>query len=162
VSGGIAGLIVGTLTAVIAAAATEGNLTVSSLLPNMSMGNAVAATAVGALGFGNQLLMINAIKLDDAATVSLARKSMDLVTAYFVQICFFDEIPNVLTVSGAALIIICVLLSGIRKVIERRTTESPSDCSGAAILCCLQTNEEAREYQQCNVEDIKVEETKEA
>ncbi len=52
--------------------------------------------------------------------MSLARKSEDILVGLLVQVAYFGQVPGALVVLGAALILACILLSGVRKVLERR------------------------------------------
>jgi len=110
-SGGLGGLLVGSLVY---------SATADFAISSLSWSSALWATMVGLMGFLTQILMISALKLDNASSMALARKSLDLLLAYGVQITFFDQIPTRLTVLGASIVASCVLLSGGKKVWEQK------------------------------------------
>ncbi len=76
--------------------------------------------------------------------MSLARKSEDILVGLLVQVAYFGQVPGVLVVLGAALILACILLSGVRKVLEGRS--DVGRCVRAAF--CLPTDNDEEQNQQ--------------
>lgn len=70
---------------------------------------------LGAFSFGGQLLLTRALQLEQAGPVSVVRSAADIVFVFIWQVAFFGEVPDRYTLSGAVLVTVCVLLTGLRK-----------------------------------------------
>lgn len=70
--------------------------------------------ALGVFSFLGQILLTLALQVEQAGPVALARSS-DIVFAFIWQIIFFNETPNRYSLIGAALVIISVVLTALRK-----------------------------------------------
>ncbi|XP_063864838.1 solute carrier family 35 member G1-like isoform X2 [Scylla paramamosain] len=70
--------------------------------------------AIGVFSFGGQILLTKALQLEQAGPVSIARTA-DVVFAFIWQAVFFKELPDLLSLMGALLVISCVFLTGLRK-----------------------------------------------
>ena len=49
----------------------------------------------------------------------MARKSEDILLALIIQVTYFGEIPNFLTVIGAITIFICIVLTALRRIAQK-------------------------------------------
>lgn len=70
--------------------------------------------AVGALSFGGQILLTRALQVEQAGPVAIARTA-DVIFAFIWQGIFFRQLPDLLSLLGALLVVSCVLLTGLRK-----------------------------------------------
>ena len=58
--------------------------------------------------------------MDAAAPITLARKAEDILLSFAVQLLYFGDVPNWLTWLGATIVAVCVVLMGVRKLVEAR------------------------------------------
>ena len=86
---------------------------------------------VGFLSYLGQTLMILALQVEEAGTVSLVRKADDILLAFIIQIFYFDQIPDTLATVGSVMITLAVLVSGARKIIAKKSR----NCAVRRILC---------------------------
>ncbi|PRD25546.1 UNVERIFIED_CONTAM: Solute carrier family 35 member G1 [Trichonephila clavipes] len=70
---------------------------------------------LGIFSFCGQMLLTMALKTEHASPVAIVRAATDIVLAFFWQIWFFNEIPDVYSISGAVLVSSCVALISVRK-----------------------------------------------
>ena len=75
---------------------------------------------IGFFSFLGQSMMTLALQVEEAGTVSLLRKTDDILLAFALQILYFKEIPNALAVLGAVVITTSVLIYGGRKIVDRK------------------------------------------
>ena len=66
--------------------------------------------------------------------MALSRRIQDILSNFLVQVAYFGDIPNALTIIGTVIISTCVILSGIRKMFRARFQESKA----LRILLCLE------------------------
>ncbi|XP_015599118.1 solute carrier family 35 member G1-like [Cephus cinctus] len=72
--------------------------------------------AVAFTGLLGQVLVAMALKIEGAGKVSVTR-SLDIILAYIVQIYFFEEVPNQISIVGAVLVLLSVICMGFEKEI---------------------------------------------
>lgn len=65
--------------------------------------------------FFGQILLTKSLQLEQAGPVAIVRSATDIVLAFAWQIWFFNQTPNFWSISGAFLVIFCILLTSIRK-----------------------------------------------
>lgn len=70
---------------------------------------------LGIFSFCGQMLLTLALKQENAGPVAVVRAATDIVLAFIWQIWFFNEIPDVYSISGAVLVSSCVVLISVRK-----------------------------------------------
>ncbi|XP_015927195.2 solute carrier family 35 member G1 isoform X2 [Parasteatoda tepidariorum] len=70
---------------------------------------------LGIFSFCGQMLLTLALKQEHAGPVAIVRAATDIVLAFIWQIWFFNEIPDIWSISGALLVSSCVVLISIRK-----------------------------------------------
>ncbi|GAB0099227.1 solute carrier family 35 member G1 [Sergentomyia squamirostris] len=70
--------------------------------------------ALALFSFLGQILLTISLQLEHCGPVAIAR-SADIVFAFFWQVIFFREVPNIYSLLGALLVISCVILTGMRK-----------------------------------------------
>lgn len=70
---------------------------------------------LGIFSFCGQMLLTLALKQEHAGPVAIMRAATDIVLAFFWQIWFFNEIPDIYSISGAVLVSSCVVLISVRK-----------------------------------------------
>lgn len=70
---------------------------------------------LGAFSFGGQVLLTRALQMEQAGPVSVVRSAADIVFVFIWQVVFFGEVPDRYTVSGALLVTLSVLMTGLRK-----------------------------------------------
>ena len=87
---------------------------------------------IGVLSFLGQSLMTLALQVEEAGTVALVRKADDILVAYLIQVLYFRNIPNYLSVIGAVLITVTVFVTGGRKLLM-----NSNRFSCVKRLCCL-------------------------
>ena len=87
---------------------------------------------IGVLSFMGQSLMTLALQVEDAGIVALVRKADDILVAYLIQVFYFHNIPNYLSIIGAVLITLTVFVTGGRKLLTNSTRFSI-----LKQLCCL-------------------------
>ena len=63
-------------------------------------------------------------QLDDASTISLVTQSLGIIFAFLIQIFVFDNIPNSMSIIGFVIVGICVIVSGVRKVISVKSSNA--------------------------------------
>ena len=56
--------------------------------------------------------------------MSLVRKADDILLAFLIQIFYFGEIPDTLATVGSIMITCSVLVSGARKIVDKRVRSS--------------------------------------
>lgn len=71
---------------------------------------------VGVFGLSGQVLVAKALGLEGAGRVAVTR-SLDIVLAFLLQVFVFGEIPDHLSITGAVLVIICVIGMGVEEQI---------------------------------------------
>ncbi|GFX40030.1 solute carrier family 35 member G1 [Trichonephila clavipes] len=74
---------------------------------------------LGIFSFCGQMLLTMALKTEHASPVAIVRAATDIVLAFFWQIWFFNEIPDVYSISGAVL----ALYRGAPKSVRWRDVE---------------------------------------
>ncbi|KPM02547.1 solute carrier family 35-like protein 2 [Sarcoptes scabiei] len=79
--------------------------------------NSYLLVLIGILSFYAQLLLTRAIQIEEAGVVSVVRTSSEAFFAFFLQITFFGQIPDVFTIIGAILVLSAVFLLSFRKYI---------------------------------------------
>lgn len=72
------------------------------------------AVVVSALGLSGQVLVAKALGKEGAGRVAVTR-SLDIVLAFILQITVFGEVPDLLSVSGALLVLLSVLAMGLEE-----------------------------------------------
>jgi drug/metabolite transporter (DMT)-like permease len=72
------------------------------------------AVVVSALGLSGQVLVAKALGKEGAGRVAVTR-SLDIVLAFILQVTVFGEVPDVLSVSGALLVLLSVLAMGLEE-----------------------------------------------
>lgn len=70
---------------------------------------------LGIFSFCGQMLLTLALKQENAGPVAVVRAATDIVLAFIWQIWFFNEIPDIYSISGAVLVSSCVVLISVRK-----------------------------------------------
>ncbi|XP_054719285.1 solute carrier family 35 member G1-like [Uloborus diversus] len=70
---------------------------------------------LGIFSFCGQMLLTLALKQEHASPVAIVRAATDIVLAFFWQVWFFNEIPDIYSISGALLVSSCVVLISVRK-----------------------------------------------
>ena len=103
--------------------------------------NTLLALLIGILSFFGNSLMVLAVQAEDAGTVQLVRKADDILLAFAIQIGYFHNCPDLVGALGAAMIIVSVIVSGVRKLISRH---SENEC--VRTMFCLTKR---REYSEC-------------
>ena len=78
--------------------------------------------ATGVLGFCSQVTTTVAMQVGEPGILSLVRKACDILLAYALQIFYFQEVPGVIAIVGALLIVFAVLFAGTAKIIKSRRT----------------------------------------
>ncbi|XP_063227141.1 solute carrier family 35 member G1-like [Bacillus rossius redtenbacheri] len=73
--------------------------------------------AVSGFGLAGQVLVARALSLEDAGRVSITR-SMDIVLAFLLQVFAFGELPDWMSVLGAAFVLACVVAMGLEDKIN--------------------------------------------
>ncbi|ODN04298.1 Solute carrier family 35 member G1 [Orchesella cincta] len=82
------------------------------------------AFGLGALAFAGQSLFTLALKFEDAGPVALIR-TCEVIFTFLWQIMFLGQLPDAFSVIGAFLILLCVLLTTLRKLVMELPDESP-------------------------------------
>lgn len=72
------------------------------------------AVLVSFLGLSGQVLVAKALAKEGAGRVAVTR-SLDIVLAFLLQVFVFAEVPDVLSVSGALLVLVSVLAMGLEE-----------------------------------------------
>ncbi|XP_064460372.1 solute carrier family 35 member G1-like [Ornithodoros turicata] len=88
---------------------------------------------LGAFSFGGQVLLTRALQMEQAGPVSVVRSAADIVFVFIWQVLFFGEVPDWYTMSGALLVTLSVLLTGLRKWL----LSLPESSRTRARLACL-------------------------
>ncbi|XP_074596414.1 solute carrier family 35 member G1-like [Brevipalpus obovatus] len=70
---------------------------------------------VGVFGYFGQMLLTEALSIEEAGLIVMAQRSMDLFLAFFFQITIFQVIPDTCTVIGSMMVFAAVLLTTLRK-----------------------------------------------
>lgn len=76
--------------------------------------NRLLVVALALFSFSGQILLTMSLQMEQAGPVAIAR-SADIVFAFFWQILFFGEVPNLYSICGAILVTSSVILTGVRK-----------------------------------------------
>lgn len=92
--------------------------------------------------FEIKIYILKPFQFEEAGTISLVRKAEDILVSFFIQIAYFEEIPCSLSLIGAAVITVCVILSGLRKIIERK-----SETKWLRRVLCLPLEKKAKRKQ---------------
>ena len=79
------------------------------------------ALLIGILMFFGHSLMVLAVKSEDAGTVQLVRKADDILLAFVIQIGYFHNYPDLVGALGVVMIIMSVVVSGARKLVNQYT-----------------------------------------
>lgn len=72
------------------------------------------AVLVSVLGLTGQVLVAKALGMEGAGRVAVTR-SLDIVLAFVLQVFAFGEVPDLLSISGALLVLLCVLGMGLEE-----------------------------------------------
>ena len=72
------------------------------------------AVLVSVLGLSGQVLVAKALGKEGAGRVAVTR-SLDIVLAFVLQVSIFGEVPDVLSVSGAVMVLLSVLAMGLEE-----------------------------------------------
>jgi drug/metabolite transporter (DMT)-like permease len=72
------------------------------------------AALVSVLGLSGQVLVAKALGKEGAGRVAVTR-SLDIVLAFLLQVFAFAEVPDLLSVSGALLVLLSVLAMGLEE-----------------------------------------------
>ena len=72
------------------------------------------AVLVSVFGLSGQVLVAKALGLEGAGRVAVTR-SLDIVLAFILQVFAFGEIPDLLSISGAFLVLACVMGMGMEE-----------------------------------------------
>jgi drug/metabolite transporter (DMT)-like permease len=72
------------------------------------------AVLVTVFGLSGQVLVAKALGKEGAGRVAVTR-SLDIVLAFFLQVFAFGEVPDLLSISGAVLVLLCVLAMGMEE-----------------------------------------------
>ena len=86
-----------------------------------SAADALLALLIGILGFFGHSLMVLALQVEDAGTVQLVRKADDILLAFLIQILYFRQYPDLAAAMGAVIIVVSVVVSGVRKLIDKNS-----------------------------------------
>jgi len=73
---------------------------------------------IGILSLFAQMTFVIACKFENAATVCLLRNAFNVIFAFIFQIVVFQQIPGYFSITGAALISLAVIISGLTKIID--------------------------------------------
>ena len=79
------------------------------------------ALLIGILSFFGHSLMVLALQVEDAGTVQLVRKADDILLAFVIQILYFQQYPDLAGAMGAVIIIMSVVISGVRKLMDKHS-----------------------------------------
>ncbi|XP_034250367.1 solute carrier family 35 member G1-like [Thrips palmi] len=79
---------------------------------------------VAAFGLSGQLLVAHALSLEGAGKVAVTR-SLDIVLAFAIQVLGFGEVPDWMSVTGALLVLVCVLGMGMESQLHRAAARVP-------------------------------------
>ncbi|KAI1291972.1 Solute carrier family 35 member G1 [Halotydeus destructor] len=71
--------------------------------------------ALGVFSFFGQILLTRSLQLEAAGPVSVVRAATDIALAFIWQLWFFNDIPDMWSISGALIVTFCVLLTSVRK-----------------------------------------------
>ncbi|XP_069703729.1 solute carrier family 35 member G1-like [Periplaneta americana] len=74
------------------------------------------AVLVSVLGLTGQVLVAKALGMEGAGRVAVTR-SLDIVLAFVLQVFAFGEVPDLLSISGALLVLLCVMGMGMEEQI---------------------------------------------
>jgi drug/metabolite transporter (DMT)-like permease len=72
------------------------------------------AVLVSMLGLSGQVLVAKALGKEGAGRVAVTR-SLDIVLAFLLQVFVFAEVPDLLSISGALLVLLSVLAMGLEE-----------------------------------------------
>jgi drug/metabolite transporter (DMT)-like permease len=72
------------------------------------------AVLISVLGLSGQVLVAKALGKEGAGRVAVTR-SLDIVLAFILQVSVFGEVPDVLSVSGAVMVLLSVLAMGLEE-----------------------------------------------
>ncbi|XP_065336285.1 solute carrier family 35 member G1-like isoform X1 [Cloeon dipterum] len=76
------------------------------------------ASLVGVTGLLGQVLLVIALNLESAGKVAVTR-SLDIVLAFILQICYWSDVPDIMGAVGSVLICMCVIAIGIEEQIAQ-------------------------------------------
>lgn len=79
---------------------------------------------VAAFGLSGQLLVARALSVEGAGKVAVTR-SLDIVLAFAIQVLAFGEVPDWMSVTGALLVLVCVLGMGMESQLHRAAARVP-------------------------------------
>lgn len=79
--------------------------------------------ALAVFSFLGQILLTLALQMEQAGPVALARSS-DIFFAFVWQMIFFNETPTLYSLIGAALVILSVVLTALRKWLLAQPSDS--------------------------------------
>ncbi|XP_052126325.1 solute carrier family 35 member G1-like isoform X2 [Frankliniella occidentalis] len=79
---------------------------------------------VAAFGLSGQLLVARALSMEGAGKVAVTR-SLDIVLAFAIQVLGFGEVPDWMSVTGAGLVLVCVLGMGLESQLHRAAARVP-------------------------------------
>ncbi|PSN36605.1 hypothetical protein C0J52_21292 [Blattella germanica] len=72
------------------------------------------AVLVSAFGLSGQVLVAKALGMEGAGRVAVTR-SLDIVLAFVLQVFAFGEVPDYMSITGALLVLICVMGMGMEE-----------------------------------------------
>ena len=101
---------------------------------------------MGCLSFYGQVAMTLSLKLDEAGSISITHKALSILFSFIAQIVYFDEIPSLASLFGAVIISSCVVMSGIRKIGDKKFKSAAL----RKVFCLSETNNsnaQENEYQ---------------
>ncbi|KAI1290284.1 Solute carrier family 35 member G1 [Halotydeus destructor] len=89
-------------------------------LPNQfTLEEVLLLLGTGLCGVCGQFCLTNALKVEGAAIVSLAR-TVDIVVAFIYQVTFLAEPITATSLAGAAIVMLGVAISGTRKILQEK------------------------------------------
>ncbi|GIY31006.1 solute carrier family 35 member G1 [Caerostris extrusa] len=74
--------------------------------------------AVGTFSFLSQLSLTKALEIEEAGPVSVLMAAGDIILAFIFDMTFFQDTPDIYTVSGTVLVITSVMLVGFKKWLD--------------------------------------------
>ncbi len=83
----------------------------------------------GVFSFFSSTAMTLALQVEEAGTVSVIRRTSDILVAFAIQIIFFGEVPGLLSICGSIVITLTVVTTSVRTVIanKRKLKEKVAD-----------------------------------
>jgi hypothetical protein len=75
----------------------------------------------------------------------MLRKALEILVSFTVQIFLFSDLPNAFTVTGAVIITSCVIASGARSMVDKRSKNK----TVRKVLCLRGIDETDQEEPSC-------------